>query len=136
MKDLTGLKVMIVDDSSTIVRAAEIYIQGPKDKPTGVITHSEDDGFKAIPKIKVFMPDIILLDVMMPRSDGYVICKAIKNNKQYKDTKVIMLTSKSGLFDKARGAEAKADDYIVKPFQRDVLLDMLAKHAPERFQTN
>jgi twitching motility two-component system response regulator PilG len=135
MKDLAGLKVMIVDDSSTIVRAAEIYIQGPKDKPSGILTLSVDDGFTAIPKIKVFMPDIILLDVMMLRSDGYVICKAIKNNKQYKNIKVIMMTSKSGLFDKARGAEAKADDYIVKPFQKDVLLGMLAKHAPEQFQT-
>jgi twitching motility two-component system response regulator PilG len=132
--DLTGLKVMIIDDAATIRRAAEIYLSGPKDKPTGIIISTAVDGFEAIPSILKIVPDIIFMDVMMPRSDGFKICKALKNNKKLKGIKVIMLTSKDGLFDRAKGVEAGSDAYVAKPFQKDSILKVVEEHAPERFK--
>lgn len=136
MVDLTGLKILIVDDSQTITRAAEIFLQGPKDKPTGIISKAVSDGFEAIPEIMSFMPHIMLLDVIMPRSNGFNICKAIKSNPKLSGIKVIILTSKDGLFDRARGVESGADDYMTKPFQRDEILQMMEKHVPLGFSEN
>lgn len=124
---------MAIDDATTITRAAEIYLGGPKDNPTGIIVKTVANGFDAIPGIFQFMPHIIFLDVMMPRVDGFVICKAIKSNPALKNIKVIMLTSKSGLFDRAKGVDAGADDYIEKPFQRDTILNVVRQHAPPNF---
>lgn len=132
--DLNGLKIMVIDDSATITRAAEIYLSGPKDKPTGIITKTVGDGFEAIPVIYKFLPDIIFLDVMMPRVDGFKICKALKTNPKLKDTKVIMLTSKDGLFDRAAGLDAGADAYVAKPFQRDAILAIVEEHLPAKFK--
>jgi twitching motility two-component system response regulator PilG len=134
MSNLTGLKVMAIDDATTITRAAEIYLAGPKDKPSGIIVKTVGNGFDAIPEIFKFQPDIIFLDVMMPKVEGFTICKAIKSNPSLKGIKVIMLTSKSGLFDRAKGLEAGSDDYIEKPFQRDTILEVVKRHAPERFK--
>jgi twitching motility two-component system response regulator PilG len=136
MVDLKDLKVMVIDDSGTITRAAEIYLAGPKDKPTGIITKTVGDGFDAIPEIFKFQPHIIFLDVMMPRVEGFTICKAIKGNPALRGIKVIMLTSKDGLFDRARGADAGADDYISKPFQKDKILAVVAQHAPTVFTSS
>lgn len=135
MSSLKGLRVMIIDDATTITRAAEIYLAGSKEKPSphGIITKTVGDGFDAIPEIYVFKPHIIFLDVMMPKVDGFIICKAIKNNQALKAIKVIMLTSKSGLFDRAKGMDAGADDYIEKPFQRDMIVDVVRKHVPADF---
>ncbi len=134
MSSLTGLKVMVIDDAMTITRAAEIYLAGPKDKPSGIIVKTVANGFDAIPEIFNFQPDIIFLDVMMPKVEGFTICKAIKSNQALKKIKVIMLTSKSGLFDRAKGLEAGSDDYIEKPFQRDTILEVVRSHAPDHFK--
>lgn len=134
MADLKGMKVMVIDDSSTITRAAEIYLNGAKDKPSGIIVKVVSNGFDAIPQIFEFQPHIIFLDVMMPRVDGFTICKAIKSNPQLTSTRVVMLTSKDGLFDRAKGKESGADDYIAKPFQRDTILKVLADLAPPEFK--
>ena len=133
MANLSGLKVMVIDDAMTITRAAEIYLAGPKDRPSGIVVKTVANGFDAIPEIFRFQPDIIFLDVMMPKVEGFTICKAIKSNKTLKAIKVIMLTSKSGLFDRAKGLDAGSDDYIEKPFQRDTILLVVERHAPERF---
>jgi twitching motility two-component system response regulator PilG len=135
MADLKGLKVMVIDDSGTITRAAEIYIAGRKEDPTGVIVKTVQNGFDAIPEIYKFMPHIIFLDVMMPRVEGFTICKAIKNNHTLKHIKVIMLTSKEGLFDRAKGVDAGADHYIIKPFQKDTILKVVSDFAPEEFRS-
>lgn len=134
MIDLTGLKVMVIDDSGTILRAAEIYLNGPKDKPTGIIIKTVENGFDGINDIFEFDPDIIFLDRMMTKVEGIPLCNAIKRNPRLRDKKVIMLTSKDGLFDRAEAFAAGADDYIVKPFNRDTILKALAKHAPAHFQ--
>lgn len=133
MSNLAGLKVMVIDDAMTITRAAEIYMGGPKDKPTGILVKTVSNGFDAIPEIFKFMPDIIFLDVMMPKVEGFTICKAIKNNPELKNIKVIMLTSKSGLFDRAKGVDAGSDDYVEKPFQRETILKIVEKHAPAKY---
>lgn len=133
MPNFTGLKVMVIDDATTIARAAEIYIGGVKGQPTGIIIQTVSNGFDAIPEIFRFLPDIIFLDVMMPKVEGFPICKAIKSNAQLKHIKVVMLTSKSGLFDRAKGADAGCDDYIEKPFKKDGILEVIARHAPAKF---
>ncbi len=124
---------MVIDDAMTITRAAEIYMGGPKDKPSGIIVKTVSNGFDAIPEIFRFQPDMIFLDVMMPKVEGFTICKAIKSNPTLKHIKVIMLTSKSGLFDRAKGVDAGSDDYVEKPFQRDTILEVVKKHSPAKF---
>ena len=108
---LNGLKVMVIDDASTITRAAEIYLAGQKDNRTGIVVKTVSEGYDAIPEIFKFMPDVIFLDVMMQKIEGFTICKAIKNNPRLSSITVIMLTSKDGLFDRARGHDAGADGY-------------------------
>ena len=129
---LKGLKVMVIDDATTITRAAQIYLAGPKDKPTEIIVKTVSEGFDAIPEIFKFRPDIILLDVMMQKVDGFTICGAIKKNALLSKTIVIMLTSKDGLFDRARGVNAGATDYVTKPFTRDGILEVIQKYAPKK----
>ena len=133
MSNLAGLKVMVIDDAATPRRAAEIYLAGPKDNSSGIIVNTVANGFDAIPVIYSFKPDIIFLDVMMPKVEGFAICKALKQNEALKGIKVIMLTSKNGLFDRAKAQDAGADDYVEKPFKRDTILLIVAKHAPSRF---
>ncbi|PID49675.1 MAG: pilus assembly protein PilG [Proteobacteria bacterium] len=117
-RDLSGLKVLIIDDSKSILRIAEALLA---EFNCWVMTAS--DGFEALPVIASFKPDVIFVDIMMPRLDGYQTCALIKANRQYKDIPVIMLSSKDGLFDLAKGRLAGSDRYLTKPFTRD---DMLA----------
>lgn len=126
---LAGLKVMVIDDAQTITRAAQIYLAGDKENPSGLVIKTVSEGFDAIPEIFRFKPDIIFLDVMMQKVEGFPICKAIKSNAKLSHTIVIMLTSKDGLFDRARGVDAGANDYITKPFTRDGILKVVRTYA-------
>ena len=119
----SGLKAMVIDDSKTIRRTAETLL-----KKVGCNVVTALDGFDALAKIADEKPDIIFIDIMMPRLDGYQTCALIKNNKQYKDIPVIMLSSKDGLFDKAKGRIVGSDQYLTKPFSRDELLGAIKNH--------
>lgn len=122
--NLSGFKVMVIDDSKTIRRTAEMLL---KKEGCEVVTAS--DGFEALSKITDQHPDIIFVDIMMPRLDGYQTCALIKNNQMYRRTPVIMLSSKDGLFDKARGRIVGSEQYLTKPFTREELLDAIDKHV-------
>ena len=124
---LNGVRVMVTDDSNTIRRSAEIAL-----KQAGCIVILAEDGFDALAKIVDHHPDIIFLDVMMPRLDGYTTCSMIKRNLQYRDTPVIMLSSKDTLFDQARGKLVGANEYLTKPFTKDGLLATVARHFRPR----
>ncbi|MFQ3323621.1 MAG: twitching motility two-component system response regulator PilG [Pseudomonadales bacterium] len=115
--DLSNLKVMVVDDSKTIRRTAETLL-----KKEGCQVFTAEDGFDALAKIADSSPDIIFVDIMMPRLDGYQTCALIKNNSTFKQTPVVMLSSKDGLFDKAKGRIVGSDNYLTKPFSRNELL--------------
>lgn len=121
--DLSGLKVMIIDDSATIRRSAETMLS-----QEGCVVETAVDGFEALAKIAHMQPQLIFVDIMMPRLDGYQTCAIIKNNDKFKATPVIMLTSKDGLFDKARGRVVGSDQYLTKPFTRDELLSAVRRH--------
>lgn len=118
-----GLKVMVVDDSKTIRRTAETLL-----KKVGCDVVTAPDGFDALAKIADMKPDIIFVDIMMPRLDGYQTCALIKNNSQFKSTPVIMLSSKDGLFDKAKGRIVGSDEYLTKPFGKEELLGAIRQH--------
>jgi twitching motility two-component system response regulator PilG len=115
--EFSGLKVMIIDDSKTIRRTAETLL-----KKAGCEVLNAENGFEALPIISANHPDIIFVDIMMPRLDGYQTCALIKNNPHFQATPVIMLSSKDGLFDRAKGRVVGAEKYITKPFTRDDLL--------------
>ena len=120
---LQGIKVMIIDDSKTIRRTAETLL-----KKAGCEVITATDGFEALSKITDQNPDVIFIDIMMPRLDGYQTCALIKNNHIYKNTPVILLTSKDGLFDRARGRVVGSDQYLTKPFTKDELLGAITNH--------
>jgi twitching motility two-component system response regulator PilG len=122
---LAGLRVMVIDDSRTIRRTAETLL-----KKEGCDVATAVDGFEALAKISDQKPQLIFVDIMMPRLDGYQTCALIKNNQQFRTTPVIMLSSKDGLFDKARGRIVGAEQYLTKPFTRDELLDAVRRYAP------
>lgn len=122
--DLSGIKVMVIDDSNTIRRSAEIFL-----KQAGCEIILAEDGFDALAKITDRQPDIIFVDVMMPRLDGYQTCSLIKKNSRFKTTPVIMLSSKDGLFDKARGRIVGSNEYLTKPFTKDSLLSTVQRYA-------
>ena len=121
---IENLKVMVIDDSKTIRRTAETLL-----KQAGCDVVTAIDGFDALSKIADSKPDIIFVDIMMPRLDGYQTCALIKNNSDFKSTPVIMLSSKDGLFDKAKGRIFGSDQYLTKPFSRDELLDAIKAYA-------
>jgi twitching motility two-component system response regulator PilG len=125
--ELCELKVMVIDDSKTIRRTAETLL-----KKAGCEVVTAIDGFEALSMITDNHPDIIFVDIMMPRLDGYQTCALIKNNQQFKDTPVIMLSSKDGLFDKARGRIVGSEQYLTKPFTKDELLGAIRKHVTEK----
>lgn len=118
------LKVMVVDDSKTIRRTAENLL-----KKAGCQVITAIDGFDALAKTAHNRPDIIFVDIMMPRLDGYQVCSLIKNNKQFKATPVIMLSSKDGLFDRAKGRVVGSDQYLTKPFSKDEMLGAISEHV-------
>src|SRR6187455_3408825 len=120
----SGLRVMVIDDSKTIRRTAETLL---KREGCEVVTAS--DGFEALAKIADQQPQIIFVDTMMPRLDGYQTCALIKGNQKFKSTPVIMLSSKDGLFDKARGRIVGSDQYLTKPFSKNELLAAIEQHT-------
>ncbi len=120
---LDGVKVMVIDDSKTIRRTAETLL-----KKAGCEVVTATDGFEALAKITDQSPDLIFVDIMMPRLDGYQTCALIKKNPTYRDTPVILLTSKDGLFDRARGRIVGSDRYLTKPFTKDELLNAIREH--------
>jgi twitching motility two-component system response regulator PilG len=121
---LNGLKVLVIDDSKTIRRTAETLLSRE-----GCEVYTAVDGFDALSKIADHHPDVIFVDIMMPRLDGYQTCALIKHNKLFKGTPVIMLSSKDGLFDRARGRIVGSEHYLTKPFTRDELLSAIQSHV-------
>lgn len=121
---LLSMKVMVIDDSNTIRRSAEIFL-----KASGCEVILAEDGFDALAKISNEHPDLIFVDIMMPRLDGYQTCSLIKRNARYKSTPVIMLSSKDGLFDRARGRMVGSDQYLTKPFTKETLIDAVQIYA-------
>ncbi|WP_435370721.1 response regulator [Hydrogenophaga intermedia] len=126
MSATSALKVLVVDDSNTIRRSAEIFL-----KQGGHEVLLADDGFDALAKINDYQPDLIFCDILMPRLDGYQTCAIIKRNARFAGIPVVMLSSKDGVFDKARGRMVGSQDYLTKPFTKDQLL-----HAVQQFGTN
>ncbi|MCH8248138.1 MAG: twitching motility response regulator PilG [Proteobacteria bacterium] len=118
---LNGLKILVVDDSKTIRRTAETLLT-----KEGCQVFTAIDGFDALSKIADHQPDLIFVDIMMPRLDGYETCSLIKHNKVFKKTPVIMLSSKDGLFDRARGRIVGSEQYLTKPFTKDELLGAIS----------
>ena len=120
-RSLSGLKILVVDDSKTIRRTAETLLT-----KEGCQVYTAIDGFDALSKIADHQPDLIFVDIMMPRLDGYETCSLIKHNKTFKETPVIMLSSKDGLFDRARGRIVGSEQYLTKPFTKDELLGAIS----------
>jgi twitching motility two-component system response regulator PilG len=116
-------KVLVIDDSNTIRRSAEIFL-----RQGGHEVLLADDGFDALAKVHDHEPDIIFCDILMPRLDGYQTCAIIKRNPRFAHVPVIMLSSKDGLFDKARGRMVGSDEYLTKPFTREQLLRAVLNH--------
>jgi twitching motility two-component system response regulator PilG len=125
-KALKGLKVMVIDDSKTIRRTAETLL-----KKAGCDVVTATDGFEALAVIADNHPDVIFVDIMMPRLDGYQTCALIKHNEMFRHVPVIMLSSKDGLFDRARGRLVGSDQYLTKPFSRDELLEAIRRYADQ-----
>lgn len=121
---LAGTRVLIVDDSNTIRRSAEAFL-----KQAGCEVILAEDGFDALARIVEHRPEVIFCDIMMPRLDGFQTCAMIKKNRAYSAIPVVMLSSKDGLFDRARGKIVGADDYLTKPFSRESLLEAVQLHA-------
>ena len=124
---LSGVKVMVIDDSNTIRRSAEIFLA-----QAGCRVVLAEDGFDALAKIADHQPDVVFVDIMMPRLDGYQTCALIKKNQRFSATPVIMLSSKDGLFDRARGRMVGSDEYLTKPFTKESLLRAVATHVAAR----
>ena len=118
-------RVLVIDDSNTIRRSAEIFL-----KQGGHEVVLAEDGFDALSKLGDFCPDLVFCDILMPRLDGYQTCAIIKRNPQFSGVPVIMLSSKDGLFDKARGRMVGSQDYLTKPFTKDQLLQAVLQHRP------
>lgn len=121
---LSGIKVMVIDDSNTIRKTAEIFLM-----QAGAQVVLAEDGFDALAKINDHLPNVVFCDILMPRLDGYQTCALIKKNARFAATPVIMLSSKDGLFDRARGRMVGSDEYLTKPFTKDSLLKTVAAHA-------
>jgi len=113
----TTYKVLVIDDSNTIRRSAEIFL-----KQGGHEVLLAEDGFDALAKVNDFQPHLIFCDILMPRLDGYQTCAIIKRNPKFAAVPIVMLSSKDGVFDKARGRMVGAQDYLTKPFTKDQLL--------------
>ena len=113
----SGIKVLVIDDSNTIRRSAEIFL-----KQGGHEVLLSEDGFDALSKVNDYLPDLIFCDILMPRLDGYQTCAIIKRNARFSNVPIVMLSSKDGVFDKARGRMAGSQEYLTKPFTKDQLL--------------
>jgi twitching motility two-component system response regulator PilG len=122
-RDPRVTRVLVIDDSNTIRRSAEIFL-----KQGGCEVVLAEDGFDALAKVSDHRPDLIFCDILMPRLDGYQTCAIIKRNPEFAGVPVIMLSSKDGLFDKARGRMVGSQDYLTKPFTKDQLLQAVSLH--------
>ena len=122
-----ALKVMVIDDSKTIRKSAQSLLI-----KEGCEVITANDGFEALAKIAEHRPDLIFIDIMMPRLDGYQTCALIKNNRLFKNIPVIMLSSKDSIFDKARGKIVGSEKYLTKPFTKDDLLGVIADHSSKQ----
>jgi len=122
----TVTRVLVIDDSNTIRRSAEIFL-----KQGGYEVVLAEDGFDALAKVNDYQPDLVFCDILMPRLDGYQTCAIIKRNPRFAHLPVIMLSSKDGLFDKARGRMVGSQDYLTKPFTKDQLLSAVRQHRPQ-----
>ncbi len=134
MKDaqpLAGLKILLIDDSNTIRRSGEIFL-----KQAGCDVVLAEDGFDGLSKVVEHHPDLIFIDVMMPRLDGYQACALIKNNNKFRTIPVIMLTSKDTLFDRARGRLVGSDQYLIKPFNKKSIVDTVLAHTRKQEEKN
>jgi twitching motility two-component system response regulator PilG len=118
------IKVLVIDDSNTIRRSAEMFLS-----QAGFEVILAEDGFDALAKISDHRPRVIFVDIMMPRLDGYQTCALIKQNPHLKSTPVIMLSSKDGVFDRARGRLAGSDRYLTKPFTREGLIGAVKEYV-------
>jgi twitching motility two-component system response regulator PilG len=125
--NLAGLKVMVIDDSNTIRRSAEIFLL-----QAGCKVILAEDGFDALSKISDHRPDIIFVDILMPRLDGYQTCALIKKSAHFAQTPVVMLSSRDGLFDRARGRMVGSVEYLTKPFTKEGLLKVVGAHVQAR----
>lgn len=123
---LAGTKVVLIDDSNTIRRSGEIFLS-----QAGAQIVLAEDGFDGLSKVVDHKPDVIFVDVMMPRLDGYQTCALIKNHPDFKKTPVIMLTSKDSLFDRARGKLVGSDQYLTKPFSKKSLIEAVITHTKQ-----
>jgi twitching motility two-component system response regulator PilG len=121
---IRGKRVMVIDDSNTIRRSAEIFL-----KQAGCDVILANDGFEALAKINDHQPAIIFCDILMPRLDGYQTCALIKRSPRFSKTPVVMLSSKDGLFDRARGRMVGSSEYLTKPFTKDSLLTAVLEHS-------
>ena len=121
------IKILVIDDSNTIRRSAEIFLM-----QAGCQVILAENGFDALAKIADHQPDLIFVDIMMPRLDGYQTCALIKKNGKHKSTPVIMLSSKDSLFDRARGRMVGSDEYLTKPFTKESLLRAVEQHLAQR----
>lgn len=121
--EFSQYKAMIIDDSKTIRRSAETLLSN-----VGCQVLTAENGFEALPVINAEHPDIIFIDIMMPRLDGYQTCSLVKSNPNFHDIPIIMLSSKDGLFDRAKGRVVGAEEYLTKPFSKDELITALRTH--------
>jgi twitching motility two-component system response regulator PilG len=127
---LPAVRVLVIDDSNTIRRSAEIFL-----RQGGHEVILAEDGFDALAKVNDHTPDLIFCDILMPRLDGYQTCAIIKRNPRFTAVPVIMLSSKDGVFDKARGRMVGSEDYLTKPFTKEQLLRAVAQYHPARLST-
>jgi twitching motility two-component system response regulator PilG len=118
------IKVLVIDDSNTIRKSAEMFL-----RQAGYEVILAEDGFDALAKISDHQPNVVFVDIMMPRLDGYQTCALIKQNATLKSTPVIMLSSKDGIFDRARGRLAGSDRYLTKPFTKEGLLEAVQQYT-------
>jgi twitching motility two-component system response regulator PilG len=123
---LAGINVLLIDDSNTIRRSGEIFLS-----QAGAKVVLAEDGFDGLSKVVDHKPDVIFVDVMMPRLDGYQTCALIKNHRDFKDVPVVMLTSKDTLFDRARGKLVGSDQYLTKPFSKKSLIEAVIAHTQQ-----
>ncbi len=124
---LSGIKVVLIDDSNTIRRSGEIFLS-----QAGCQVVLAEDGFEGLSKVVDTKPDVVFVDIMMPRLDGYQTCALIKNNPEFKDTPVVMLTSKDSLFDRARGQLVGSNQYLTKPFSKKSLIAAVISQVEAR----
>lgn len=128
---LSGKKVVLIDDSNTIRRSGEIFLS-----QAGCQVVLAEDGFDGLSKVVDHRPDVIFIDVMMPRLDGYQTCALIKNHPDFEKIPVVMLTSKDTLFDRARARLAGSDQYLIKPFTKKSLVETIVAHARQLERTH